>query len=259
MSMSLEGKAVLITRRPEQAGEMIEEIERLGGRAVIFPSIEIIDPESWRPVDEIISRLDQFDAIVFASSNAAERFLGRCGKSSSARAMLRTLEVVAVGQKTRETVERFGIKVTLVPESHSARGLARSLGSGGIHAKRFLIPRGDLAREELPRGLQELGASVETVTVYRTILPRGAERDVICNRILRGEIDIITFASPSAVNNFTSLFSREELVSLASHVAVAVIGPTTEEAARDAGLRVNAVAHEPTARELIHAAQACSE
>jgi len=256
--MSLEHKTVMITRRPEQAGEMIQEVERLGGRAVVFPTIEVMDPESWRPVDETIARLGQFDAIVFASSNAAERFLTRCGKRESALSAIRSLEVYAVGGKTRETVERFGFRVTLVPEKRSAAGLAQSLRNERLRAKRFLIPRGDLAREELPRSLEQLGVNVETVTVYRTLFPRGTGGDTLRQKILGGEIDVITFASPSAVNNFAALFSQEELASLATRTSVVVIGPTTGEAARDAGLQVNAVANEPTGVGLIQAAQQCS-
>lgn len=256
--MSLEHKTILITRRPEQALDMIEEVERLGGRAVVFPTIEVTDPESWRPVDEIISRLQQFDAIVFTSSNAAERFLTRCGKSPNGTADVRRLVVYAVGTKTRETVERFGFRVKSIPEDQSVSGLTKAFRKEDLTTKRFLIPRGDLARDELPRTLQELGGHVETVTVYRTIFPRQAGHDVIRQTILGGEIDVITFASPSAVNNFAALFTREELLTLATRTAVAVIGPTTEEAVRDAGLPVNAVASEPTGVGLVHAAQLCS-
>lgn len=251
--MSLKDRTVLITRRAEQAGDMIREIERLGGRPVLFPTVEITDAASWEEVDGAIGRIGGFDALVFASANAVERFLRRCRDRGVDLTEVQALRIYAVGETTRAAVTRLGLTVTLVPDAYSARGLAEALPPEAVRGKRFLIPRGDRAREELPRTLKEMGADVETVTVYSTVLPGGQGTEAVRQRILSGSINVITFASPSAVTNFVQLFSPAELSGLRKRVAIAVIGPTTEQAVRQAGLDVAIVAEVSTGVGLVRA------
>jgi uroporphyrinogen-III synthase len=66
------------------------------------------------------------------------------------------------------------------------------------------------------------------------------------NRVLP-QLAAVTLASPSAARSWASLGVQLD-------VPVAVIGPTTEEAARLAGLRVAAVAACPTMADLALAA-----
>ncbi len=248
--MSLKNKTILITRRPGQSEEMADEIRRLGGEPVVMPMISIADPESWEPVDRCIARLELYDAIVFTSVNAADRFLGRCGERVEA---IRNRTHMAVGEKTRRAVERFGLRTLPLPEEYSSAGLAASLGGGALGGKHLLIPRGDIAREDLPRLLRELGAEVESVTVYRTVRPESADENALRDRFRRGAIDAVTFASPSAVANFAGLLSAEDREAVRRHAIVAVIGPTTAEAARRAGFDVAVVARQATGVELVRA------
>ena len=248
--MSLRNKTILITRRPEQSGEMVREITRRGGIPLLAPMIEISDPESWEPVDRIIGSLDRYDAILFASANAAERFLGRCGSRVES---LRTRLHLALGERTQAVVERFGLRTRPMPDVYSGAGLVAALGSEEVRGKRILIPRGDRSRHELLDLLQSRGASVETVVVYRTVRADSLHDGDLREQIRSGSIDVVTFASPSAVENFGEALSSEERETLLGHAIVAVIGPTTAEAARTNGYDVAIVAPEATGYSLVHA------
>ena len=78
-------------------------------------------------------------------------------------------------------------------------------------------------------------AEVTAVAAYRTIEAPELARDV--ERCLAEGFDAATFAAPSAVRAFARVAGPR-----AQGVPAAVIGPTTEEAARGAGFRVIAVA-----------------
>ena len=247
---TLENRRILITRRTEQSREMAAEIERLGGVPILAPMIEIADPESWADTDRAIADIKQFDALIFASANAAERFLGRCGEHLP---RLSAIPILAVGDRTRASIRRFGLESGELPEQFSARGLAESVGTRGMKNRRVLLPRGDQSREDLPRLLSELGAIVESIVVYRTIRPPDSDATILREQLGAGKIDVVTFASPSAVANFVELLGPGVLTLLGGHAIIAAIGPTTAEAARHAGFSVAVTAEESTGPGLVRA------
>jgi uroporphyrinogen-III synthase len=106
-----------------------------------------------------------------------------------------------------------------------------------------LVPASSRARDELPLGLRRLGFEVEVVEAYRTVEPPQLAESV--RRCLDHGFDAVTFASPSAVEGFAGAAGDR-----ARGLAAAVIGPSTEAAARDAGFDVRAVAHPSTAEGL---------
>jgi len=139
----------------------------------------------------------------------------------------------------------FDIAYSVEPVKAGA-SLAAALGAS-ISGKRVLIPRGTIALETVPEALRARGAIVETVTVYTTSPPEDAGAGSLAHRVLAGEFDVVTFASPSAAANFAAVFRPEELAVVADHARIAAIGPTTAEAVRALGLPVHIVAREPTA------------
>ena len=97
----------------------------------------------------------------------------------------------------------------------------------------------------MSRGLAERGAVVDRVVAYRTVSADGGQA---LDQILRSGADVAVFASPSAVEAFAA-FAGED----GRAVPAAVIGPTTAEAARAAGLTVLAVAEPSTVEGLLAA------
>jgi uroporphyrinogen III methyltransferase/synthase len=81
---------------------------------------------------------------------------------------------------------------------------------------------------------------VTDVVAYRTVLEdvqREGDPDVY-RMLLDGEIDVVTFTSPSAVRNFAAIYGTEQTVDLLSRTVVAAIGPVTAEAAHQIGVEV---------------------
>ncbi|MEX0602289.1 MAG: uroporphyrinogen-III synthase [Bacteroidota bacterium] len=246
----LDGKTVLVTRPEHSADAVSELLKSHGARVLRLPTVEIADPESWVECDRAIINLKQYDGVVFTSRNAVDRLLNRIDAvNASARSLLLRRPLYAIGEKTQEALEGAGFTVAMTPEIASADGFAASFGNHDVAGKRFLFPKSDIARDILPNALRTLDAVVDEVVVYRTVPPRPADLEPIRSAFLDGAIDVVTFFSPSSVRNFLQMMGRQAM----DRSPVAVIGPTTGDAVRQLGCRVDIVAPEATAESLVRA------
>lgn len=244
----LTGKSVLVTRAADASEEVISLLESRGARAVILPAISIVDPDSWTDADRAIARLDEYDGVFFTSKNAVERFLRRVQEFfGNDRSRMGQLEIYAVGEKTEEALEQAGVRVTLTPDVFSADALAESMADREVEGKRFLFPRSNIGKDVIPTFLREMGAEVDEVTVYKNVPPQQQDLDAVRNALLYGEIDVVTFFSPSAVRNFLQMMGSKSL----ERAHLAVIGPSTQSAAQSLGLSVDIIAKEATAESLV--------
>jgi len=251
--VSLSGRTILLTRDPGQSSEFIAEATRLGAVVLPFPTISIVGPDSWLECDRAIAGLGSYTALAFTSANAVRWFCERCSVLGVTAERVGSLKVYAVGVQTGRALERWGLTVTAVPEKSSASGLADAFGSADLRGTRFLIPCGNLAREEFGARVTALGATVDTVVVYRTLPVTPPDAEAVWERFAADGIDVVVFASPSAARAFADAYPAGRLGNLSERAAVAVIGPTTERAARDLGWNPVAVAGESTVRGLLRA------
>jgi uroporphyrinogen-III synthase len=253
--MSLHGKTILITRRQEQSRELVAELERRGARTLVCPMIGIADPDSWTECDSAIERLGEYDGIIFTSSNGAEMFFRRLRERGGNFTRLQAIPVFAVGETTRQTIAEQGVRVEFVPAVYSGDALGQAFVGRDLKGKTYLHPRGNRGREEVEKHLTGAGARVEAVVVYATVEPDRTSCGDLRRRILSGAIDVVTFASPSALKNFSTLFTGPEFASMPGRPRVVVIGPTTGEAARSMNFPVDAVAPESTSAGLARAVE----
>ncbi|HTY59900.1 MAG TPA: uroporphyrinogen-III synthase [Bacteroidota bacterium] len=248
--MTLRGRTILVTREPDRSAGMVREIESRGGTAVVVPMIVTGPPASWAQCDDALSRFASFEMIVFTSARAVEAFVARARHAGIPPGSLSRLRCAAVGSATASVLSGYGVQVAVLPEKFSGASLASAMGRS-VRGERVLIPRGNIAREEVAESLRRAGAIVETVTVYETSAPAGIAPASFARRVLSGEFDVLTFASPSAAENFAALFRPGELAGVPDHAKVAVIGPATADAVRGLGLTVDIIARESTGAGLI--------
>ncbi len=251
MAAGLAGKRVLVTRAAEQAEAWIAALERSGARAVSIPLIGFEAPEDWGPMDAALAHIREFDALLLTSQNAL-RFLEARAESLGVRPSEAGLRTFCVGTSTLAAARERGYAVEAIPNrSADAEGmLAELLAEGELGQKRFLMPRAEGGRHALPKGLRRAGAFVELVTAYRTVATEGG-REV--SRLLEADaLDVLTFASPSAVASFASRLS-ERARQAAQELWIAAIGSVTEEALRRAGFKTRVRANRPEVGALIEA------
>ena len=241
---SLNGKVVVLTRPREQARGLRETLESLGASVIELPAIEVVPPEDPGPLDEALRGLEAYGWVAFTSANAVRAVASRLRALGLPAALGERGPRLAVGgSATAEALETVfpGEKISLAPREAASRaaGLLDAFEDVGVVGLRILLPLSSRGRDDLPQGLAIAGAQVDCVVAYRTAGPPGLAAAL--RKCLLGDPDLFVFASPSAVESLTSAAGGR----LAERPAV-VIGPTTEEAARRAGLAVRAVAQEPT-------------
>jgi uroporphyrinogen III methyltransferase/synthase len=248
------GRRVLVTRSREQAGEMVDLLEAHGAEAIEAPLINIVPPDDYGPLDDACERAGGFDWIVFTSANGASAFMDRLLSGPRDVRALAGARLCAVGPGTAARLTRFGLKVDLVPDDHSAEGVAKLLReAGSLKGKRVLFPKADIARDTLPEELRAAGAQVEEVVAYRTVTAEGDAHLGIYRQLLERQIDVVTFSSASAVRAFVSIYGADQAVDLLSHTTVATIGPVTADAAIRYGITPQITAPTSTIQALVDA------
>lgn len=241
--MELKGRTILTTRAKGQSRSLHTQLERLGARVLEIPTIEITEPDSWVAVDKAIANLVQYDWLIFTSSNAAERFLDRLHDPNGMPS------IAVVGSQTEKKVKERGLTPVLVPEDFRAEGLLKAFPKN-LSQKRILLPRAEIAREDLPETLRKRGAEVDIVTVYRTRQPSGGHR-LLLQSLQNGKVDCITLTSGSTVDNLAAMLGVDDLSNSLKDIAVAVIGPVTRESAEKFGLHADIQPFKATIPDLV--------
>jgi uroporphyrinogen III methyltransferase/synthase len=98
------------------------------------------------------------------------------------------------------------------------------------------LPRAAGARQVLPMRLRELGATVEEVITYAAVPPHARTQEVH-ELLQRGDVDLVTFTSSSAVHNFVAAFDGD-VTGVLARALVGCIGPVTADTARGYGMQV---------------------
>jgi len=246
----LAGKRIVVTRTPQQAGELVELLQAQGAEVLLLPAVSFGPPEDVRPLDAAIRHLISYDWLLLTSQNAARYFCVRCRELGLDPAAFAGAppRVAVVGPATADAARQEGLQVRHVAARHSSQALVDEL-SDVLTGKKVLLPRSDRAGAELPAALRRAGAQVTDVVAYRTLRPGAAESGVL-ERILCGEADVATFASPSAFHSFAEQVGHPALRQLSARMLLAAIGPVTARAIRNAGFAVAIEAADSTAAGL---------
>jgi len=252
-SRPLFGTTVLVTRPREQAGEFADLLAGYGARVLTMPTIAIVDPADWGPLDRAIAELARYDWVIFTSVNGVRFFFDRLhALGRDARALGRA-RFCAIGPRTAEALAERGFKADLVPIEYQAEGVLEAIKKEDMKGARILIPRAEVARDLLPEELRARGADVTVAVAYRTVRPE-ADGAALKERLRRREIGVVTFTSSSSVRNYVALFAdRAEASTLTANAVVACIGPITAETAESYGLKVGIRAKENTIPALAEA------
>ncbi len=247
------GKRIVLTRAQEQAKEFSQLLAAYGAEPVEVPTIQIVPPASWQALDEAIIRLGTYQWLIFTSVNGVGPFMDRLHVAGKDVRALASLRLCAIGPRTAQALKTYGLTADLVPAEFQAEGVIAALAQVGIQGNRILIPRAEVAREILPEQLRELGAVVDVIPVYRTIVPT-VDVASLTQQLQDGRVAALTFTSSSTVRNFVELFGGQEAVRrLVAQVAIACIGPITARTAEEHGLTVTIMPAENTLPALAEA------
>lgn len=199
---SLAGRGIVITRPREQSVRLAGLVKDAGGRALVFPTLEIVDPVDSRALRVLVENIDRFDVAVFVSPTAAAKGLALV---RSRRELPAALKVAAVGKGTARELRRLGIAEVVVPtEGADSEALLALPEFNSVEGKAFIVFRGAGGRELLADTLRRRGATVEYAECYRRARPAG-DAQMLLRAWARGEIHATTVTSREALENFFEL------------------------------------------------------
>jgi uroporphyrinogen III methyltransferase/synthase len=242
----LSGKRILITRAVEQSKELSNLLGDYGAEVICFPTIEIVPPENFQPLDKAIEKIDSYDWIIFTSVNGVKFFTQRLQQKGIASAALIRQKICAIGPKTQKELEKIGFRVHFRPSEYRAEGIAEGLKAQGIQGEKILLAVARGARRILPEALREAGALVDEVEAYQSVKPAQGRYSLAA--ILKKGIAVVVFTSSSTLRNFMELLPDKTAI---DGVKVAIIGPVTAETAKDYGLEPDIMPAEYTIPGLV--------
>jgi len=194
---------VLITRPARQAAGLAQQIDVLGGRALVFPAITILPPVDPAPLARAQRELADFDYAIFVSANAVE--YGVADPSSWPGHLI----AFAPGPGTAAALAAVGIAPARIPattmDSEGLLALPELIDAAG---KRIVIFRGSGGRDALRDALVSRGAAVVQVDCYRRGRPDAGAAGLI-EAWREHRVDAVTITSSEGLDNLWAILGRE--------------------------------------------------
>jgi uroporphyrinogen-III synthase len=253
--LPLDGVRILVGRARRQASTLSAELKALGAEVVEIPFIEIRPPRSYKPLDTALKHISEHDWLVLTSVNGVEALAARMKHLQISPKEFAHLRIATIGPSTRLATEKMGVKVSVVPPRYVAESVVESL-RGKMSGQRVLLVRAAVARDVIPRELRKMGASVDVVEAYRTLIPASSKKKL---QSVMGDPKrrphVVTFTSSSTVRNFVELLGGRGRPhrTVLDGIRFASIGPVTSTTLREFGLPVHVEAAKYTIAGLTRA------
>jgi uroporphyrinogen-III synthase len=261
--MSFGGLRVL-SLESRRADVMEQLIRRHDGFPFVAPSVKEIPFEQHDEVYGWAERLfdRQFDLMVlmtgaglqFLRDVLAERY--DPGRFAGA---LRDMTIVSRGPKPVAVLQEMGISgKIMVPEPNTWREIVPVIAARP--ERRITIQEYGRPNPDLLRSLQDLGASVTAISIYRWALPDDiAPLQEAVRRIVDGGCDVVLFTTSIQLTHLLEVAeamgrSKQVLKALADDLVVGSVGPVMDAALADCGLNPDVVPAQPKMAVLVKAA-----
>jgi uroporphyrinogen-III synthase len=239
---TLKGARVLVTRPAHQADNLTRLIEQHGGIAVCLPTVAIVECDNLVAIQKILADLDDFQWLIFVSSNAVNFALKANGGKI---AQPKWLRMGAIGQATANALAMAGLTVNLIPEqNYNSEALLALPEMQAISGQRVLIVRGEGGREELANSLRDRGASVHYLNVYKRIMPSTSNTELI-SLLEQHKLSVITATSGEILQNLLMMLGAEHHRQLFS-LPLVVVSDRIKHIAVELGFKRIAVATSPS-------------
>jgi len=200
-TLPLAGLNIVVTRPREQSLDLQQGIAKLGAHALLFPLLEITPVVDAQPLQDLLSRLADFDLAIFISPNAV-----RYGMEAiqAAHALPSGLRFATVGKSSAQALHAAGVKDVIAPQDRSDSEALLALPElQNIQTWKIVIFRGDGGRELLGDTLKARGADVEYVSCYQRSKPH---LDIA--ELMHAKPDAITLSSSEALGHLWDMLDE---------------------------------------------------
>jgi len=245
------GQRIVVTRRMEQAGSFAQRLTELGADVLEVPTIKITTPTEKDAIVDCLLELNSYDWLVFTSANGVTAFFDIFFRRFQDLRDIGGARIAAVGPATAAKLRELHLQVDLTPEEFTGRKIAEAFKKyQDIENVKMCLLRAEVANRDLPDALQELGAIVDDIAIYKTV-PETEDHGGACERLLTDGADWVTFTSSSTVEHFHARFDLPKLVKKFPKLKLASIGPETSKTILALGLKPAVEAKDHTTDGLI--------
>ena len=201
---TLNGLRILNTRPQEQALSLNQDILKVNGISIDFPTLEIKATSSnWI---ESLPDLNDVAIALFISANAVKYTFTLLEKNK--RQWPEQIHVIAIGQGTAQALEHKGIRVTERPSLPDSEHVLKLPSLQQLKHKKLILFKGEGGRLLIEEYLQAQRAQLTVLAVYKRTLPKINHQ--FSNSLWREDaVDIILLTSEESIHNLFKLFSQE--------------------------------------------------
>lgn len=234
----IKDKTIAITRSEEDSEEFVELATKEKANPISLPTIELVSKGS-EIVDEFLDAVSKYDPdySVFMSSKAVNLLFDAAKKTSKfekLRLVIANTIVVAVGPKTKDSIENVGIRVAYMPNRYSSVGVGEVFTKLNAVGKKVIVPRSGASTPFLRNLLGKIGLDVKEVHLYDVKAYHDTTKwSKFFELFSKNKIDGIIFTSASSVRAFFEImrknFDEKTLFDNLTKTKVISIGPFTAE------------------------------
>lgn len=262
---SFDGLRVL-SFESRRANEVAALITTYGGEPLLAPALREVPLESNAEALDFAARLvrDEFDVTIFLTGVGARELMAvaeRLHPRDELIAALSRTKVVVRGPKPLAVLRDLNVPVwTMAPEPNTWRELLAAIEAKSaerpLRGARVAVQEYGVSNRELIDALEERGAALTRVPVYRWALPDdlGPLKAAVL-LMARGEIDVVVFTTGVQLVHVWQIVTEMQLEAAVrrelARAVVASIGPTTSDELRRHGLSVDLEAAHPKFGSLI--------
>jgi len=195
--------------------------------------------------------LNAYDWLVFTSANGVAAFFDFFFRRFQDLRDLGGARIAAVGPATAAKLRELHLEVDVMPDEAFGKNIAAAINKfESVENLKICLLRAESANPDLPHALEEFGAIVDDIAVYKTVAETEDAGDAAATLRDSGA-DWITFTSGSTVEHFHARFDLTKLLKQFPALKLASIGPETSQAIRALGLEPALEAEEHTTEGLI--------
>ena len=246
-SKPLVGKNIVITREKNSAESTIKRLTSLGANVISFPSIEIKEISPNEKLSRAMENIEKYSFLVFTSVNGVKIFFKRYFEAGRDIRDLSGIKIAAVGTKTESAINKFGIKVDIVPDKFVGEDLADKLKTVLLKDDFILFPKSKISRSVLVDELSQI-CKIDDIEVYDTIKSEDENSEVF-EEIEELDDYYILFTSSSTFTSFKEIVREKNILKNGKIIS---IGPITTETIENEGLEIYKEAEEYTIEGIIN-------
>jgi uroporphyrinogen-III synthase len=254
----------ILSLESRRAKEMETLIRREGGDPFVTPSVQERALEDHGDAIRFVERMEasEFDMLICMTGTGLAFFRDQVAAHSAVdrlSAALRRVTIVSRGPKPLPILRDLGVRADIVvPEPNTWKEIVDTVALRP--ERRIVVQEYGRPNPEMNAALEQLGAHVTPMVVYRWELPEDVEPlRAAARRLAERQFDVILFTSSIQLDHLMTIacdlgLQPQVSSALREYTAIASVGPVMTASLEAAGLPADIVPVHPKMAALVKAA-----